>query len=106
MSLDLSLLPMRDSSDFSHEVIRVKNCEDIDKVLKLPALEIQDGFNSYLSRNDDYEEIHYGETTETPYGERLTYTLAKNLKSINIGGPEGAFINALDDATKVALFWS
>ena len=105
MSLELKLLPMRCCENFSHEVLIVRDFENIISIRELPSLDVQDGFHSYLSSNDDYAEPHYGETVDTPYGERLTYTLAKHLKKINMGGPEGAFINALDDHVKVALYW-
>ena len=71
---------------------------------ELPSLEVDEGFLSYLSRDDQYEESHIGITMETAYGEPLEYTLAKHLKGL-IPGPPGAFINELDDGHKVALFW-
>ena len=105
MSLELKLLPMRCCENFSHEVLIVRDFDSISSIGALPSLDVPSGFHSYLSRNDDCEASHYGETVATPYGERLTYTLAKHLKKISIGGPEGAFISALDDQVKVALYW-
>jgi len=105
MSLNLNLLPMLDSNGFSHEVLKVRDYEVLEKIKKLPQMEIDDGFNSCLSRNDEYEEYHYGETVETPYGERLTWVLAKDLKEVGLQGCAGAFINAMSDRDRVAIYW-
>ena len=104
MSLELSLLPMIDHDSFSHEVLTVRDWDLMDKIRKLPQLDIPDHFNSYLSREGDLD-THYGRTIETPYGERLTYTQAKHLKSIGLTGATGAYVNALDNDIKIGLFW-
>ncbi|MCP4102000.1 MAG: hypothetical protein GY750_11305 [Lentisphaerae bacterium] len=105
MGLDLTLLPMRDSNDFSHEVLRVTDWDKLEAIQSLRQMEIDDGFNSYVSRDDAYEDTHYGETIETPYGERLMWVLAKDLKTVGLTGPVGAFIEAMNDRDRVALFW-
>ncbi len=106
MSLDLNLLPIRNKNDFSHEILRVQDYEDVyPKIRKLRQMEIDDNFNSYLSRNGDYEEEHYGETLMTPYGERLMWVLAKDLKTVGLTGTAGAFIDEMNDRDRVALYW-
>jgi hypothetical protein len=107
----LRLLPFDADSDdlhFSHTVLNVRRDEDLwDAVERTGQFPVPDDFNSFLCRNqEECEATHYGNTVETPYGERLTYTLAKNLKGIAFK-PDAvaAYINALDDDVKVALYW-
>lgn len=111
MSLDLKLLPF-DHDDgkfpFSHTVLRTYGGYELgEKLSKCNQLPVPERFSSYLSRNDDYEESHYGETIETPYGERLTYTTAEEiLKAVPENHPAAwAYLKALPPQTKVALFW-
>ena len=106
MSLQLNLLPFYNKDcNFSHAIIPCDYSDDsFDNILGLPALDVDNGFNSYCSRNSDFEEPHYGETLETPYGERLQWTHAKHLKPL-LKGPEAAFINELDDYHRIALLW-
>lgn len=109
MSIDLTLLPFDCDSEllsFSHNVLQLNRDYDLfGKIDKLPQLEVPNNFSSYLSRDEEYEEPHYGNTTETPYGNKLQYTTAGELKKCNINGPAGAYINALPDQNKVALYW-
>lgn len=109
MGLDLSLLPYdcdMESLTFSHTVLQVeRDYELYEKIQKLPSEKVDKSFSSYLSRDDKYEESHYGETIENPYGEPVVCVLAGSLKTVGIPGPTGAYINALEDDNKVALFW-
>lgn len=103
--IDLNLLPY-DASFFSHTVLQVdRDYELYDKIKALPNMEVNDGFTSYLSRDDKYEEPHYGETVINPYGERVVFVLARDLKTVGIPGPTGAYVKELDDRCKVALYW-
>jgi len=106
MSLNLNLLPYYGNgktTDFSHSVIEAKytSFADIKSCSQLP---VEENFASYLSRDDKYEETHYGSTLETPYGECLTFTYAGELKPFILGAA-GAYLNELDDMHKVALYW-
>lgn len=105
MVMDLKLLPMLDSNTFSQEIIIVRDWDKFDAIEKLPQMEIDNGFTSYLSRDDLCEEPHYGDTTETPYGERLTWVLAKDLKPLKLHGTAGAFVEAMDDRQRIGLYW-
>ena len=109
MALELILMPFfgdGKTSNFSHALIPCSgNRENFSTISKLPSMDVDEGFNSYESRDGEYEEPHYGETLYTPYGERLQWTHAKYLKPLITEGPEGAYVNALDDQHKVALYW-
>lgn len=109
MGLDLTLMPFFGdgrTTNFSHTVLPCeRDRSKFYKIMELPATNVDAGFSSYLSRNDDYEEAHYGETLETPYGEHLQWTHAKYLKPLIIDGAIGAFIQQLNDHHRVALYW-
>lgn len=106
MGVDLMLLPY-DSSFFSHTILQVERDYALhDKIKRLPAMEVDDDFTSYASRDDEYEDTHYGNTTKDAYGDRVLFVLAKDLKTVGIPDPTGAYIKALDDKCKIALFWN
>ena len=105
MGLDLKLLPMRNSNMFSHEVLIVDDHDKFAAIMEISSMEIEDGFTSFLSSDAAFEETHYGDTTETPYGERLMWVQAKQLKAMGLSGPTGAFVAAMKDHDRVALFW-
>lgn len=111
MGVDLRLLPFDadfDGLHFSHTILNVRMDRDlweaVDGVEQFP---VPDDFMSFSCRNqEECEETHYGNTVETPYGERLTYTTAKNLKGMAFKpNAVAAYINALNDDVKVALYW-
>ncbi len=111
MGVDLRLLPFDADFDglrFSHTVLNVHRNSDLWPCVKeTEQFPVPDDFTSFSCENqEEYEEAHYGYTVETPYGERLTYTAAKNLKGIAFK-PDAvvAYINALNDDVKVALYW-
>lgn len=117
MSLDLSLLPFEhDGGDFgfSHSVLRLDGDRDLfDDILKIPQHPVPRKFNTYLCRDDEYEDTHYGNTQETPYGEPLGWIYAKELLALRPGSFSGrltraawAYLRELDPLTKVALYWS
>lgn len=109
MGVDLKLLPFDcdlEILSFSHTILNVsRNYKLFENIRTLPSLKVPKNFTSYLSRDDAYGESHYGDTTEDPYGNQVCYVLAGDLKTVGIPGPTGAYINALDDDNKVALFW-
>ena len=121
MGLDLSLLPFdadHEGLAFSHTVL---DCERrrvlFDQILaieKAHGRDVPERFTSYLSRDDKYEDTHYGVTKDTPYGEPLKYVTAGQLVPLE-SRPEvedcknravWAYLGALDDPqTKIALYW-
>jgi len=106
MGFDLALLPMVDSEDFSHEILEVRNHELFGLIKELPQLGVYHDFYSYLGSDERDQRTCYGKTIETPYGKQLTYTLAKHLKTVGLTGPTGAYVAALDNSTKIALYWN
>ena len=109
MGVDLKLLPMRYGigSNFSHEIIEVVRCRDMfDRINAIPSFPVSDGFSCSLASFDhDDVDSGQGEVVEDFYGQRLRYTLACELKKVGIGGPEGAFVDALKDDVPIVLFW-
>lgn len=114
MSLDLALLPFDydgGSFSYSHTVLRTYGGYELhDKIKQCNQLPVSDDFTSYLSREGDGDrDTHYGKTTTTPYGERLTFTTAQELIRATTEGDIGpatwAYINALKPQTKIALYW-
>jgi len=70
----------------------------------VPSQPVADGFKSYLCRAGD-KPPHYGETVQNAYGYPLECTRAEHLKPIITSGPEGAFVAALADDHRIALYW-
>lgn len=134
MGLDLSLLPLQTDPDmdwgFSHTILDLWRCRDLfDKIGELDVIERPDfKFLCYLSRHPEAEEGKYcglegehcyGELTETPYGDPLTWTKAGALASVmedyyqnteddnrpRINLAAIAYLRLLDPDTPVALYW-
>ena len=118
MGLDLNLLPFdgdMGSMNFSHTVLDCERRSQLFEELEgLPAVRVPEDFNTYLCKDDEYEESHYGNTQDTPYGEPLTYVLAEQL--VPFASHEGvenhfknraiwAYLKELPPRTKVALYW-
>lgn len=124
MGIDLTLLPIDCENDtgtwgYSHTVL---SCERAGKLWgELYMLEKRDGqpvpesFTTYLSRDDKYEEPHYGQTTKDAYGEPVRALPAKALMRYanHLGVKDQArnravwsYLKALPPETKVALYWS
>ena len=110
MGVDLTLLPI-DSERcpvvrYSHTVLEVVRDYDLFKRIEvLHSKEIYPGFNSYVSREGDIEECHYGLTVEDAYGRPVRCVLAKYLKEVDIPGATGAYVAALPDDYEIALYW-
>ena len=110
MGVDLRLLLFDcdlDGLHFSHTILDVRRDGNLwDVIDEFEQFPVPDDFTSFSCGNQEgCEETHYGNTAETPYGERLTYTTAKNLKGIALKpAAVAAYINALDDDAKVALY--
>jgi len=74
---------------------------------------IEPTFHSFRSRDDTYEESHYGVTTETAYGEPLKWVFARDLVECfessdglsSWNAAVRAFLQHLHPTTRVALFW-
>lgn len=109
MGIDLYLLPFDcdlPQISFSHTILKVpRDYEMFDRINKCEQHPVPKDFTSFVSRDEEYEESHYGTTTEDSYGARVMYILAGDLKTVGLESPIRDYINALPDETKVALFW-
>lgn len=118
MSLDLTLLPVEFDGGtwgFSHSVLRVDQGRLWSDLLEhVRMVYVPDKFSTYLSRDDKFEETHYGNTQRTPYGEQL---LAARIEDIlpaldkHLGDWSRrdraviAYLRVMDPKMKVALYW-
>lgn len=107
MGMDLKLLPFyMGEAVFSNDVISVQRNYDVfDRIRKLAVEEVPATFSGLVSMDEDYDDQHWGKVTEDRYGDVVKYVLAKDLKMINISGPVGAYVEAMEDEHKIALFW-
>ena len=107
MGIDLKLLPFyMGEAAFSNDVISIqRNYDMFDQIKKLPMMRVPDEFSGLVSMGGDYQEQHWGTVVEDRYGDAVKYVLAKDLKTINISGAAGAYVNAMEDEHKIALFW-
>ncbi len=118
MGLDLTLLPFDADSErmnFSHTVLSCERRGQLfEEIQELRATPVPEDFTSYLSLDGEYEEHHYGQTHETPYGEPLTYVLAgqlwpfashEDVMSQSKNRAIWAYLAELPPDTKVALYW-
>ena len=116
MGLDLALLPFDadEGIHFSHTVLKCeRRIELFEEIMKLPSTRVPENFTTLL-RDDEYQETHYGNTQETPYGDPLTFMEVENL--LRFSEHEGvqnhfknraiwAYLAYLPPRTKVALYW-
>jgi len=87
MPIRLKLLPIfggiRDFNNYSHSIIecaeRSELAGEIESVAREKGKIVPNDFTSYLSRDDNYEEPHYGKTLEDCYGSPLRYLDVKEL---------------------------
>lgn len=118
MGLDLAMLPFDyDGAEFpfSHTVLDCqREGELFEALMKLPNEVVPEHFTSYLCRDEDFEELHYGKTRKTPYGEPLTYVRVKQLlmfsshecvQNNHKNRAIWAYLAQMPKETKVALFW-
>ncbi len=117
MGVDLILLPYyNEEAYFSHTILEINRDYDLfDKIKSLPMLRVLDSFTSYVSRDEKYEEPHYGKTIKDPYGDAMKYTHVRELLTlrdyvIKNTGPKTkgawAYMLELSLDIKVALYWS
>ena len=122
MGLDLQLLPFDCDNDvvqYSHTIL---NCErhgelfrQIGEMEDEKGKPVRDDFRSYLGSAPGWSDVCYGKTIETPYGDRLRFLTARDLKAFEGTGEVDdyavnraiwAYLCCLPDETKVALYWS
>jgi hypothetical protein len=118
MGVDLRLLPIeceQPGNIFSHSVLSCERRYDLFETIRaLPSRCGPDVLWSFCSRDKEFEEAHYGNTNETPYGERVMCVYNRDLKVL-INHPEvvdnymnraiWAYLDKLPDTVRIALFW-
>lgn len=100
---------------FSHSILECGRSSNLFKeIRKLKEEPVPASFKTFCSRDDAYEDIHYGETQETPYGEKLGWVYAKDLWNLgdhaevkdNVQNMAvWAYLAELGAKTKIALYW-
>lgn len=119
MGLDLRILPQySNQSDFSHDVIGLHRDYDLfeiinnlenEKGVKAPNT----GIGSFCGTSKKIEGSCYGDTIDTPYGERICSVMSKDLKdALSNYNTESwknkaflAFINELPNDLMIWLYW-
>jgi len=122
MPIGLKLLPIfggiRDSFIFSHSIIecaeRSKLAGEIEEMAREKGHIVPGDFTSYLSRDDNYEEPHYGKTLEDCYGAPLYYVNVNDLLQFSKheavldnykNRAVWAYLRELPKDTEIALFF-
>ncbi|HEC63818.1 MAG TPA: hypothetical protein ENI23_00825 [bacterium] len=119
MGIDLILLPI-DHYDqnwgFSHTLLSVDRSSDLfDIIRKLPSFDVPGKFSSFTSKDDKYEEPHYGNTIEDCYGEKIKFVEIKKLLNLKDhphikdgyhNSAIWAYLEKLPENMKIALFWA
>lgn len=121
MGLDLTLIPVEHEAGGKgrgHTLLNLTHREDL--FGEIGCNEKQEGgpvpqrFMTNVSRDDRYEEQHYGDTQRTPYGEALRTVTAESLLSHKhhrgvADNPRNraawAYLAELPPETEVALYW-
>lgn len=117
MGLDLKLLPVDFYSDklkFSHTILECDRCyelfECLDNINQLP---IGDNFSCYLGYGENEDRV-YGYLKETPWGEPLNYSTAREvssafrqkIKTLSLKNRAVlAYLEQIHEDTKVVLYW-
>lgn len=116
MGLDLKLLPVCGKDlDHSHVVLDMERSKSLfGALMQVSTRDILPTFDTYLCRDDEYEESHYGNTQEDAYGERLQMVAVRELLcfSDHPGVFEEsqnravwAYLHELPEESMVALYW-
>jgi hypothetical protein len=116
MGIDLTLLPFySETAEFSHTVLNLgRHYKLHEKINELNMLDVSEEFTSYVSRDDQWEDTHYGLTLKDPYGNRVKYTTIKELLKVKDFVDKSdsyrnraawAYLKELPENIKVALFW-
>jgi len=116
MGLDLKLLPVCGKDlDYSHVVLDMVRCKELfEALMQLPSRDILPTFDTFLCRDGEYEEEHYGNTQEDAYGERLQMVAVRELlRFVDHPGvyeePQNravwAYLRELPEESMIALYW-
>jgi len=109
MGVDLKLFPMYMGGkhhQFSLEILQYRpNKEDYDSIKAVDQYPVDSDFSTYIPDKRTEMEEDAGECQRDCYGNQVTWAFAKDLKRCSIPNPQRAYIHALDDLHKVAIYW-
>ena len=116
MGLDLRLLPIDgDSVPYSHQLLSLERAYDLfDKIKELPQMPTPPNLSSFNGYHPERHETVYGKTTQTPYGDELTYCLVRDLIKLRpdnhcaLNCAAWAWLKVMADyepLMKIALYW-
>lgn len=119
MGLDLQLLPVSNrlsSQDwFSHTVLDCERRRGLfEAIQELRGERVPETFHTYVSRDAEYEESHYGNTQTTSYDEPLKHVSVRELlffashegvKDNPLNSAIWAYLSELPPEMRVALYW-
>jgi hypothetical protein len=119
MEMDLRILPQySQNADFSHDLIGLhRDSELFERVGKLENEKGKEvprkGIYSFTGRDEVFEELCYGTTIKTPYGDVMKGVLAVELKEILADYKTDswknkafvAFLNELPNDLEIWLYW-
>ena len=118
MGVDLRLLPLDyegDACSYSHTVLSCDRRRDLWAVInKFKTKPVPEYFTSFLGREGDDGDYHYGQTHKNPYGSEIgTITVKQLRKCVDHEGVQEsqknraiwAYLACLNPKTRIALFW-
>lgn len=118
MGVDLRLLPFdcgMSGNEYSHTILSCERdytlFDEIQLIEKQRARVVPPSFSTFVSRDGAYEEPHYGNTQETPYGDPLREVEVEDLLKVKHYATRGvnnaiwAYLANLLPRTRVALYW-
>ena len=116
MGLDLRLLPFDcDNGDFaySHTILSCdRDSQLFDAIRELNQLSVTGRFYTFTGRQEGFEDVCYGNTQKTPYGEPVKFAIAgdlyrcfRNSGGTGVNSAIRAYLQCLEPQTKVALYW-
>jgi len=123
MSIELKLLPVcicRGGFSFSQEIIILERDSELYDIIQELQDEfgndVTDEFNTYLCKDDDFKESHYGNTQIDSFGDPIkTLKIGQLLSSmelidqLKISHKKNIavlkYLENLDPNTRIALYW-
>lgn len=104
MGLDLTLMPVMGDFVCAHEMVNVHDTVSYDAIEQLDSAKLYKPIQTFRGTMSDGE-TGYGDTLDTPYGERIEHVSAADLDSVGMDCSAGAFISKLPPETRILLFW-
>lgn len=116
MGVSLRLLPFDcdagEEMSYSHTLLEFGRFDEFFEQIKaLPSMPVPDNFTSFSGHDEEIGTL-YGETIETPYGERVRFVLAGDLVKLALPTSAGwkqraiwAYLRELPERNKIALYW-